>query len=119
MAKIEVAEVKTYRCSDGKVYDSREMAEAHEIELKDPNYAIIKRIDELEKKIQHLEAENLKRISEIECVKYPYGKINQVTGNKDTSPWMPQVYYCGAFNNAKEATDAVTDIINNVIGGNK
>ena len=50
MAKIEVTEVKTYRCSDGKIYDSKEMAEAHEIELKDPNYAIEKRIAELERK---------------------------------------------------------------------
>ncbi len=117
--KVEIEEIKTYKCSDGSVFDSKAVAEAHEADLKDPNYLLIKRIDELEKKIQHLEAENLKRISEIECARYPYGKINHVMGNKDTSPWMPQVYYCGAFNNAKEATDAVTDIINNVIGGNK
>ena len=117
--KVEIQEIKTYKCSDGSVFDSKDVAEAHEANLKDPNYLLIKRIDELEKKIQHLEAENLKRIAEIECVKFPYGKINQVVGNKDTTPWMPQVYYAGAFNNAKEASEAVSDIINNVIGGNK
>lgn len=116
--KVEVAEIKTYKCSDGSVFDSKAVAEAHEADLKDPNYLLIKRIDELEKKIQHLEAENLKRIAEIECARYPYGKINQVKGDKDTAPWMPQVYY-GTFNNVKEASDAVTDIINNVMGGNK
>ena len=52
MAKIEVAEVKTYRCSDGSIFDSKAVAEAHEADLKDPNYLLIKRIDELEKKIK-------------------------------------------------------------------
>lgn len=116
--KVEIEEIKTYKCSDGSIFDSKAVAEAHEADLKDPNYFLIKRIDELEKKIQHLEAENLKRISEIECARYPYGKINQVVDNKDTTPWMPQVYY-GTFTNAKEATDAVNDILNNVMGGNK
>ena len=111
--KVEIEEIKTYKCSDGSIYDSKAAAEAHEADLKDPSYLLIKRIDELEKKIQHLEVENLKRIEEISCIKEPF-KINKDT----SSPWMPQVYY-GAFNNAKEAADAVTDIINNVIGGNK
>lgn len=74
---MKVEEIKTYRCSDGAVFDSKDVAEAHEADLKDPNYLLIKRIEELEKKVQHLEAENLKRIAEIECVKSPFGQINK------------------------------------------
>ena len=51
MAKQEtniVTEVKTYHCSDGTVYDNKDMAEAHEREIQDPNYALDKRITSLE-----------------------------------------------------------------------
>ena len=43
-----VTEVKTYQCSDGKVYDNIDMAEAHEREIQDPNYALAKRVTSLE-----------------------------------------------------------------------
>lgn len=80
---MKIEEIKTYKCSDGTVFESKEEAEIHEEALKDPNYVLIKRIEELEKKVQHLEAENLKRITEIEAVKSPF-HVNQ----KD--PWLQQ-----------------------------
>lgn len=59
MAKqeINVTEVKTYQCSDGKVYDNKEMAEAHERELQDPTYSIMERVRVLENKVKELEEE--------------------------------------------------------------
>ena len=62
--ELNITEVKTYQCSDGKVYDNKEMAEAHERELQDPNYALVKRVTSLEvdlaaakKKIKELEGD--------------------------------------------------------------
>ena len=80
---MKVEEIKTYRCSDGAVFDSKEVAESHEADLKDPNYLLIKRIEELEKKVQHLEGENLKRIAEIDAIKTPF-RLNQ------KEPWLQQ-----------------------------
>ena len=50
MAKQElnITEVKTYQCSDGKVYDNIEMAEAHEREIQDPTYSIMERVRQQE-----------------------------------------------------------------------
>ena len=56
--KIEVEEIKSYKCSDGTTFNTKEEAEEHEIELNNPEYKIEKRIEELERKILKLEAEN-------------------------------------------------------------
>lgn len=98
---MKIEEIKTYKCSDGAVFDSKDVAEAHEADLKDPNYMLTKRIEDLEKKIQHLEAENLKRIAEIETVKHPFGILNN---KEDKTPWMPKVYYA-AGDNVLDAID--------------
>ena len=120
MAKIEVAEVKTYRCSDGKVFDSREMAEAHEIELKDPNYAIVKRFEELEKKFLELQGELLKLSARLECVESPWGKLNKKQpfiggpyGNPgDCNPFLPcngKLWY-GTGQNISEAIKNLKEV---------
>ena len=110
---MKIEEIKTYRCSDGSVFDSKDVAEAHEADLKDPNYMLIKRIEELEKKIQHLEAENLKRIAEIDAARHPYGTLN-----KDTTPWMPKIYY-GSFQNDSDIIDKIADFFTDDKGDNK
>ena len=61
--ELNIIEVKTYKCSDGKVYDDKEMAEAHEAEIQDPNYAIVKRVTSLEVDLEA--AKN--KIKELEC----------------------------------------------------
>lgn len=117
MAKIEVTEVKTYRCSDGKVYDSRDMAEAHEIELKDPKYATEKRFEELEKKILQLQGDLLKLSARVECLESPWGKLNKkpITSpylDTDCSPYQPQngkVWY-GTGENLTEALNNLKEV---------
>ena len=105
MAKVEIEEIKTYKCSDGTIYDSKDVAEAHEAELKDPNYSLLKRIEELEKRLTHLEVENLKRIEEISCIKEPF-KLN-----KDTNPYtiLNRVWY-GVGQNINEAFDNLKEV---------
>ena len=90
---------------DGKEFTSKDEALAHEKELKDPEYKLKKRIDELEKKIQHLEVENLKRIEEISCIKEPF-KLN-----KDPYQQPGKIWYgvgqnlSDALNNLKEVSE--------------
>ena len=50
---IEVKEIKKYETSDGKIFDSKEEAENHEMELNDPE-SVIKRLEE---RVFKLEAE--------------------------------------------------------------
>lgn len=119
MAKIEVTEVKTYRCSDGKVYDSRDMAEAHEIELKDPKYATEKRFEELEKKFLQLQADLLKLSARVECLESPWGKLNKqpisITPkypDTDCNPYQPyngKVWY-GTGENLTEALNNLKEV---------
>lgn len=82
--KIEVKEIKSYKCSDGKIFDIKEEAEEHEKELNNPTYILEKRIKELEEKIITLEL----KIVALEAVKsttsYPWSKPNP-----DVSPWGP------------------------------
>jgi len=49
--KIEVEEIKTYKCSDGKIFNTKEAAEKHEKILANPDC----RIEMLEERIQDLE----------------------------------------------------------------
>lgn len=47
---MKIEEIKSYKCSDGKVFDTKAKAEEHEKELNNPEYKTEKRITELEKK---------------------------------------------------------------------
>lgn len=49
--KIEIEEIKTYKCSDGKIFNAKEEAEKHEEILTNPD----RRIEMLEERIQDLE----------------------------------------------------------------
>lgn len=90
--KLEVVEIKTYKCSDGSVYDTEEAALSHEQFLKDCNNnpLITNKIKELERKILELEAENATlsaRITALEAKKsYPWGKPNP---DIYPQPWPP------------------------------
>lgn len=87
--KLEVAEIKTYKCSDGSVYDTREAALSHERFLKDcnDNPLIASKIKELESRILALETENATlsaRITALEAQKsvtpFPWSKLNPDVG---------------------------------------
>jgi hypothetical protein len=90
-------EIKTYRCSDGKVYDNKEMAIAHEKELQDPNYAILKRIEALEGKILGLQAQ-------IDAIRNPF-QLNK----KDENPFIRTWY--GTGQNLEDAVNNIKEIL--------
>lgn len=87
---MKIEEIKSYKCSDGKVFDTKAKAEEHEKELNNPEYKTEKRITELEKKILKLEAENAAlsaRITALEAKKsYPWSKPNP---DIYPQPWSP------------------------------
>lgn len=67
---MKIEEIKSYKCSDGEVFNTKVEAEEHEKELNNPEYKTEKRIKELERKILELKAENASlfaRISELEA----------------------------------------------------
>lgn len=111
MAKFDIQEIKTYKCSDGSIYDSKDAAEAHEIELKDPNYAVEKRLGELERKFLELQGELLKLSARVERLESPWGKLNPIKDVKPNSPFDQKVWYgvgqnlTEALNNLKEVSD--------------
>ena len=90
---MKIEEIKSYKCSDGKVFDTKAKAEEHEKELANPEYATEKRIAELERKILELEAENATlsaRITALEAAKsatlFPWSKPNP---DIYPQPWPP------------------------------
>lgn len=87
---MKIEEIKSYKCSDGKVFDTKAKAEEHEKELNNPEYKTEKRITELEKKILELEAENAAlsaRIAALESKNsYPWSKPNP---DIYPQPWGP------------------------------
>ena len=107
-----VQKITTWKTSDGQVFDNPEEADRHEKVLSEPEYQLKTKISELEKRSEKLEAENLKRIAEIETVKHPYGIINQKPWWERLAPTFINgnngVYYGEgnslqeAFNNLKE-----------------
>lgn len=88
--KIEVEEIKTYKCSDGKIFNTKEEAEKHETEILDPEKAKDLRIRELEERILGLEAEVAllnNRIKALESKKpYPWSQPNP---DIYPQPWPP------------------------------
>ena len=86
--KLKVAEIKTYKCSDGSVYNTKEEALSHEQFLKDcnDNPLIASKIKELESKVLALEAENATLSARIQYLEskntFPWGQPNP-----DVSPW--------------------------------
>ena len=88
--KIEVEEIKTYKCSDGKIFNTKEEAEKHEAEILDPEKAKDLRIKELEERLLGLEAEVAllnNRIKALESKKpYPWGQPNP---DIYPQPWPP------------------------------
>ena len=88
--KIEVEEIKTYKCSDGKIFNTKEEAEKHEAEILDPEKAKDLRIKELEERILGLEAEVAllnNRIKALESKKsYPWSQPNP---DIYPQPWPP------------------------------
>lgn len=87
---MKIEEIKSYKCSDGKVFDTKAKAEEHEKELNNPEYKTEKRITELEKKILKLEAENAAlsaRVAALESKNsYPWRKPNP---DIYPQPWPP------------------------------
>ena len=90
---MKIEEVKSYKCSDGKIFNTKAEAEEHEKELNNPEYATEKRIAELERKILELEAENATlsaRITALEAAKsvtsFPWSKPNP---DIYPQPWPP------------------------------
>lgn len=88
--KIEVEEIKTYKCSDGKIFNTKEEAEKHETEILDPEKAKDLRIKELEERILGLEAEIAllnNRVKALESKKpYPWSQPNP---DIYPQPWPP------------------------------
>lgn len=88
--KIEVEEIKTYKCSDGKIFNIKEEAEKHEAEILDPEKAKDLRIKELEDKVLRLEAEVAllnSRITSLEAKKrFPWSQPNP---DIYPQPWPP------------------------------
>lgn len=88
--KLEVVEIKTYKCSDGSVYDTEEAALSHEQFLKDcdDNPLLASKIKELESRILALEAENATLSARIQYLEskntFPWRQPNP-----DVSPWGP------------------------------
>lgn len=84
--KLEVKEIKTYKCSDGSVYDTEEAALSHEQFLKDcnDNPLIASKIKELESRILALEAENAALSARIQYLEskntFPWGQPNPGIG---------------------------------------
>ena len=87
---MKIEEIKSYKCSDGKVFDTKAKAEEHEKELNNPEYKTEKRIAELERKILELEAENATlsaRITALEAKKgFPWSQPNP---DIYPQPWPP------------------------------
>ena len=85
---MKIEEIKSYKCSDGKIFNTKAEAEEHEKELNNPEYKTEKRIAELERKILELEAENATlsaRITALEAKNlYPWSKPNP-----DVTPFGP------------------------------
>ncbi len=83
-----MAERKEYwTTEDGKKFDTKEEAIAHERELKSPEYELRKKIEELEQRVTHLEGENLKRVAEIEALKTPF----QINKDPYQRPWWEKL----------------------------
>lgn len=94
--KIEVEEIKSYKCSDGKVFNTKPEAEEHEIELNNPKYKTEKRIKELERKVLELEDENATlsaRITALEVKNiYQWPRPNPDIYPQPLSPYQPLTY---------------------------
>ena len=88
--KIEVEEIKTYKCSDGKIFNTKDEAEKHEMEIADPEKAKELKIKELEERILGLEAEIAllnTRIKNLESKNsFPW---NQPNPDVYPQPWPP------------------------------
>lgn len=93
--KLEVVEIKTYQCSDGSVFDTKDAALTHEQFLKDceSKPLIASKIKELESRILKLEDENATlsaRITALEAQKsvtsFPWSKPNP---DIYPQPWGP------------------------------
>ena len=92
-----VTEVKTYQCSDGKVYDNIDMAEAHEREIQDPNYALAKRVTSLE--------------LDLEVAK---NKIKELEGDIQVLKTRCQYFGPAAVLNGKQAEDFIDKLLGGV-----
>jgi len=88
--KIEVKEIKSYKCSDGEIFDTKEEAEEHEAILIDPEKAKDLRIKCLENKVLELESEIAvlsSRITALEAKKgFPWSQPNP---DIYPQPWPP------------------------------
>ena len=89
--KLEVVEIKTYKCSDGSVYDTEEAALSHEQFLKDcnDNPLIASKIKELESRILALEVENATLSAKIQLYLESKNIFPWRQPNPDVSPWAP------------------------------
>lgn len=88
--KLDIKEIKSYRCSDGTVFDDEDLAIMHERQLKDPEKAKELRIKKLEDRVLGLEAQiHLlnNRIKELESKNgFPWSKPNP---DIYPQPWPP------------------------------
>jgi len=87
--KLEIKEIKTYQCSDGKVYDTEEAALEHERLLKNPEEWYKAKILELESEIAvlHITIERLEgKVLALEANKFFPSKPNP---DIYPQPWPP------------------------------
>ena len=114
---IEKREIWT--SSDGKEFSTKSEAEAHEKELKDPQYKVDQRFEEFEKKFLELQGELLKLSARVECLESPWGKLNKQPipltpkyPDSDCNPFLPcngKLWY-GAGENLTEALNNLKEV---------
>lgn len=82
--KIEVKEIKSYKCSDGSVFNTKEEAESHELFLEDckKNPLIGQKFTEMQAKIAELEV----------AIHFLEGRITKLEGERAFKPVQPQIW---------------------------
>lgn len=86
---MKIEEIKSYKCSDGEIFDTKAKAEEHEKELNNPEYKTEKRIVELERKILELEAENATLSARITALEAKRFFPSQPNPDIYPQPWPP------------------------------
>ena len=93
-------ELKSYRCSDGTIFDDLREAEKHEESLKDPYYQLQMRCEKLEKRLAELESQHIALVAQVDAIRNPF-QLN----NKETNPFIRTWYGQG---------DSIKDAVNNL-----
>ena len=95
---MKIEEIKSYKCSDGKIFNTKVEAEEHEKELANPEYATEKRIAELERKVFSLETDIKvlhEKIIKVEAENVTLSARITALEAKNSFPWSkpnPDIY---------------------------